>query len=229
MVRREWSKTSSDSTNIRRASGRQPLEAAGDLVGQEADGAADEAWQAGQSGHRVAAEQAVDQLQRVVVGEGAVAVGRFQGGVAALADVEHLAGAGADERVAADVLDALDALQQEGVAAGGVLQVGRDGGFEVGQDLAVHRHEAGGADEGARLLQGRGISWFHQAPRSLKKLRPMASRTRRIVSSASARVLRLPSTTISSTRPGCASAVARRSRIGSKKFSKAAISFRFTS
>src|SRR5215212_882407 len=43
--------------------GREPLEAAGDLVGQEADGAADEARQPGQLRHGVAAEQAIDQDQ----------------------------------------------------------------------------------------------------------------------------------------------------------------------
>ncbi len=140
--------------------GRQPLEAAGDLVGHEADRAADEARQAGQAGHLLAPEQLVEQHQRVGEGQRAGAVGRLEVGPV-LADLEHLARRRPDERVAADVLAALDALEEERVPAAAELQVGRDRRFEVGQHLAVDRRELRRAGQRAGLGERRGV---HQAP-----------------------------------------------------------------
>ena len=48
---------------------------------------------------------------------------------------------GADEAVARQPLAALNAFQQERVAAPGYLEIGRDRRFQVGLDLAVDRYQ----------------------------------------------------------------------------------------
>ena len=66
----------------------------------------------------------------------------------------------AEERVAADVLAALDALEQERVVGVlGDLQKRRDRRQQVGDDLLAHRHERAAARQFLELLERRHVSY----------------------------------------------------------------------
>ena len=110
------------------------------LVAEVADGAAVEQRQPGHWDRVVAAKFFLDHEQRI-----AVLVGERL-------DAVRL---GADERVAADLLAALDGLEQEREGPAGDLEVRRDGRLEVGADLAVDRDDVplARSGEGADVVE----------------------------------------------------------------------------
>ncbi len=110
------------------------LEVAGDLVGEEADGAAGEAREAVLDGGQGEARELLFDLQQ---GVGAL-VGTGVGATA-----EDAVGLGADEAVAGQPLAALDGLEEEGVVATGDFEERRYGRLEVGGDVAVDGSQVG--------------------------------------------------------------------------------------
>ena len=120
--------------------GGQALEVRDRLVAEVANGAAVEQRQARDGDRLVAPELLLDDEQRV-----AVLVGERL-------DAVRL---GADERVAPDLLAALDGLKQERVRPPRDLEVRRHGRLEVGADLTVDRDDVplAGRGEGADFVE----------------------------------------------------------------------------
>ena len=125
---------------------RHALEVPDRLVADVADGAAVEARQAGRRDRAELGDLVLDHAQRVAV----LVVQRA-----------HAVGLRADERVAPHALAALDGFEQERVVAARDLEVGGDGRFEVGADLAVDRGEVAlaGGGEAVQLLAARDRAW----------------------------------------------------------------------
>ena len=154
------------------------LEVRDGLVGEVADRAAEELRQPGDRDGLVAAQLALDLDQRVAVG------------VLPRQDAVRL---GADERVAAHALAALDGLEQVRVRPARHLEEGGHGRLEVRADLAVDRHDVAAAGEPPDLGERRGVltdhgaprlgSWAretrsarrHQPPRSMRSARPVCA------------------------------------------------------
>ena len=125
---------------------RHALEVPDRLVADVADGAAVEARQPGRRDRAELGDLVLDHAQRVAV----LVVQRA-----------HAVGLRADEGVAPHALAALDGLEQERVVAARDLQIGGDGRFEVGADLAVDRGEVAlaGGGEAVQLLAARDRAW----------------------------------------------------------------------
>ena len=121
------------------------------LEAEPADQAAAEAGQARQARHRMLGAQAFDLGERVGHLARLHRLAVLADSQAVAAEAEDAPGWQADDRIAAEALAALDGFEQVGMRPVGELEVDRQRGVEVGQDLA-HDGDAGVAFSG-RLLE----------------------------------------------------------------------------
>jgi hypothetical protein len=124
------------------------------VVGEEADGAALEAGEAGHGNGLEAPQEPPERVEGVAVGQAlraAVAVAEGDPTVLAGQDQPRLR---AEEGVARPRLAALDGLQEERIGAGAQAQVGRQRRIEVGGQLGEDGDEIAPPRELAELVTG---------------------------------------------------------------------------
>ena len=112
-----------------------------ELVTEKPDRAAAEPRQFRQRHRPVTRHYLFHDLQRVALELDARGLAAFAHDDGAAVLHERDARVRADEGIAADVLAALDGLEQERRAFAAQLLVGRDRRFQIGQQLAVNRNE----------------------------------------------------------------------------------------
>src|SRR5262245_8393801 len=152
--------------------GRQALEGADGVVTQIADEPAGEARQPAHRHRSIALQHVMHRDERIADRAGDKRAVRRAVVQHAVLAPQHALRRAAEKAVAGPLLAAFDALEQERIAAAVDLQERRDRRLEVGEDLAVDRHQIALRGQRAELVELRDVVRRHRLPLTARSPMP---------------------------------------------------------